>query len=507
MLAQLSSAAVVGIDAIGVTIEVDIAPRGLPSCTIVGLPDKAVEESKERVRSALVNSGAEFPAKRITINLAPADLPKNGSMYDVPIAVGMLIASGQIEKLPPSILLVGELSLDGKLREVPGMVAIAAAAHRLGSTTLIVPPSSAEEAALVPGCTILAPQSLSQLILHLRGVDPLSAFIASGLPHRTAQSSGDFSDVVGQEQAKRALEIAAAGGHNVLFKGLPGAGKTMLARLLPTILPDLTDDESIEVTKIYSVSGSLGDNKIVRHRPFRSPHHTTSQIGLIGGGRNPQPGEISLAHRGVLFLDEFAEFPRSVLEALRQPLEDGRVTIARAAGSVTYPAKFMLLAAVNPCPCGNLGARANACQCSAAAIRRYEQRLSGPILDRIDIHVFVPQVPTDQLVHTARTPETSSSIKERVVRARNRQYARRNRTKSFTNSELSARYIRDYIQLNPEAKQLLSTAVNKYHLSARSYFRILKVAHTIADLADSETIEATAILEALQYRTRVHSQV
>lgn len=503
MLAKVLSGAVVGLDAVLITVEVDISSRSLPSFTIVGLPDKAVEESKERVRAAIRNSGAEFPDHRITVNLAPADLPKAGPSYDLPIAIGMLIASGQLPPLAHSAMFIGELSLDGSLRHTNGILPIAMMVKGAKSMSdIFVPQGDAKEAAIIRGINVYPVTSLLAIYHHFTGSQKIS-------PHPYVQFSTltvpsgftfDFADVAGQEQVKRALEIAAAGNHNIFMQGPPGAGKTMLARCLPSILPAMTEQEALDVTKIYSVTGSLpAGESVVKIRPFRSPHHTTSRIGLIGGGTHPVPGEISLAHRGVLFLDEFPEYPRHVLEALRQPIEDGVVVISRAIGSVRYPSQFMLVAAANPCPCGNYRSVLRACTCLPGMVARYQKRISGPIMDRIDIHVTVPTVPTEKLTN-AYISESSALIKRRVQLARNRQLRRMLPIGVASNAEMNTRQVKEYCPLLPEAGSFMRQAVSKFSLSARGYYRVIKVARTIADIAGEAHIALPHVAEALQYR-------
>lgn len=507
MLSKVWSAAIVGLDAIPVEVEVDIASQGLPAFTIVGLPDKAVEESRERVRSALKNCGADFPAKRITVNLAPADLPKEGPSYDLPIAIGILLASGQLSTPVTDSLFMGELSLDGRVRSTSGALSLALLARERHLKNFYLPADNAEEASCIAGISLFPVDNLGIILLHLSGQKPLIAYPYN--PIDTSKFSQhfdyDMKDIKGQEKAKRALEIAAAGGHNILFKGPPGSGKTLLARTAPSILPTLTFSEVLEITKIYSISG-LNSEGLVLRRPFRSPHHTTSSVGIIGGGTYPRPGEISLSHRGVLFLDELPEFPRNVLESLRQPLEDGVVSISRASGRLTYPAKFMLIAAQNPCPCGYLGDNSHVCSCSPSQIIRYQKKVSGPLLDRIDIHIEVPKVDTHKLATTdIDSAESSETIRTRVQKARDRQTTRFAGTALTTNADMDSRDIKLFCPLSDECLDLLRLAVDKMKLSARSYYRVIKLARTIADLEASDAIQKEHLAEALQYRARQNS--
>lgn len=505
MVIKINTASIVGLDSYNVDVEIDIVTAMQQGIVIVGLPDTAINEAASRVKSAIKNSGFSFPSKKIIVNLAPADLKKVGTHFDLPIAVGILGEEEVIEKEKlKSYAFLGELSLDGGIRAVRGVLPLVIGLKNFGIETVIVPLGNVKEAALVDGINVFGAESLNQVVQHFIDEPIKKTEVDLGDYLKEAFQEEflyDFKDVKGQQKAKRAMEIAAAGGHNMLMVGSPGAGKTLLAKCFESILPPLTREESLELTKIYSIAGLLTSKyPLVLKRPFRTVHHSASANGIIGGGSNPKPGEITLAHRGVLFLDEMIEFPRSVLEVLRQPLEDAKIVISRAKQSITYPAKFILLGAMNPCPCGFLGDSEKTCTCSEFQINRYLSRLSGPLLDRIDLQVDVARLTADELLNLKPAKENSNDIRARVIKAREIQAKRYQNDGILTNSELDSKLIKKYCKLDDASAELIKAAVVRYQLSGRKYDRVLKLARTIADLEASENIQTNHLMQALQYR-------
>lgn len=508
MISKINSSAIFGLDGIQIEAEVDINP-GLAAITVVGLPDAAVQESKERIKSAIKNSGFKFPHSRITINLAPADIKKEGPAYDLPIALGVMASSGQLLKADlKDSLFAGELALNGAVRHISGVLPMAMFAASHGFKKLYIPRVNALEASLISGVDIMPVENFGQLIGHLTGKTKITPYKSKGFfaDKKAAPMECDMAFIKGQEHVKRALEIAASGAHNIIMSGPPGSGKTLLARSIGSIMPPMSEGEIIEVTKIYSIAGVLSaSNPFISERPFRSPHHSASTIALVGGGQFPKPGEISLAHRGVLFLDELPEFPRLLLESLRQPLEDGIVNIARAQGALSFPAKFSLIASMNPCPCGYFGNPYHECKCSLNQINKYQKKISGPLLDRIDLFIEVPEVKHESLTGDA-LGESSEKIRQRVIAAREIQNKRFAGLAIKTNSEMTPEMLKKLCRLEEKAAEILNQALGQFHLSARSYHRLIKIGRTIADLAASEDIRAEHIAEALQYRAKTQDR-